>query len=82
MTVMLYKHPGPVDLPQHGGCFETLVVMEGEVGARMAEGWHRTPAKALASHDAPEPVDAVIDLPPQSDDPQPKKRGRPRKDAI
>lgn len=90
MTVMLYKHPGPVDLPQHGGSFETVIVNEGDVTGMLANGWHRTTQEALAADVAhsltlkwAEGVGGKTpDLTPHDDpEPKPKRKYTRRKAA-
>lgn len=44
MSVMLYKTPGPHKL--HGIMCEYTVVEEGDVDARLKEGWAKSPAEA------------------------------------
>ena len=53
MSVMLYKHPGQHDLPQHGGAFDYIVVDEDAVDESLAAGWCETPAAALKVADKP-----------------------------
>lgn len=66
MTTMLYKHPGPHEI--HGGKFNYIIVDDGKIDAAIADGWAMTTTEALGATEA-DPVGQ----------PEPAKRGRPRK---
>lgn len=44
MSVMLYKHPGKHKL--HGDMFDYIVVDEGDVDAKVKDGWAKTTEEA------------------------------------
>lgn len=44
MSVMLYKHPGKHQI--HGDSFDYIVVEEGEVAAKVKEGWAKSTDEA------------------------------------
>lgn len=46
---MLYKAPGPHEI--HGGRFDTLIVDEGEVEGKVADGWSLTTTEAKAAYE-------------------------------
>lgn len=49
-TTMLYRFPGATQLQD--GAYDCEVVLDEEVEAKIAEGWHKTPAEAKAEGDA------------------------------
>ena len=44
MSVMLYKHPGKHKM--HGDMFDYIVVDEGDVEAKVKEGWAKSTGEA------------------------------------
>jgi len=44
MSVMLYKHPGKHEI--HGDMFDYIVVDEGDVEAKVKEGWAKSTDEA------------------------------------
>ena len=46
MSVMLYKHPGKHEI--HGDSFDYIIVEEGDVAAKVKEGWAKSTDEAKA----------------------------------